>query len=299
MENIIFILVLLAIGFALKHLRAFPEAAAQVLTSFVIYVSLPAVILVQIPKIELSTDLLIPFLMPWAMILVSATLVWSLARIFRWSKSITGALMLLVPLGNTSFFGFPMVNAFFGEAGIPYALLYDQLGTFLALATYGTVVVAVYAGQEQAKVKDILRKIATFPPLLALLLAFALRGWVVPQAVTFMLEGLAATLIPLVIIAVGMKMEFRLEREHFSPLAVGLGLKLVLAPLLALLIIRFLGAEGLAAQVSVFEAGMPSQVSAWALTMSVGLAPRLGAMMVGLGILLSFATLSGVWWLLG
>ena len=64
-----------------------------------------------------------------------------------------------------------------------------------------------------------------------------------------------------------------------------------MAPLLALLLIFLMGANSLAAKVSVFEAGMPSQISAWALAMTAGLAPKLSAMLVGYGILLSFLTL--------
>lgn len=291
MTNILFILLLLLIGYLLKHLPAFPKNTASVLTSFVIYVSLPALILVQIPKLPFSEEMLIPSLMPWAMLLISAAFVLGCAQVFKWDRSITGALMLLVPLGNTSFFGIPMVEAFFGEAYIPYALLYDQVGTFLALATYGSVVIAVYSDEGKADVKSIAKKIVTFPPLIALAVAFAFYTVPFPSELVFMLESLAATLIPLVIIAVGLKMEFNFEKEHLSPMVVGLGIKLVIAPLLALGMIYALQLKSEAAYVAVFEAGMPPQISAWALAMTAGLSPKLGAMMVGFGIIISLVTL--------
>lgn len=291
MANILFILLLLLIGLGLKRLPAFPKETASVLTSFVIYVSLPALILVQIPKLPFSEEMLIPSLMPWAMLLLSAALVWGCSKLFRWNRSITGALMLLVPLGNTSFFGIPMVEAFFGEAFIPYALLYDQVGTFLALATYGSVVIAVYSESEKADLKSIGKKIVTFPPLIALVVAFAFYTTPFPEELVFMLEALAATLIPLVIIAVGLKMEFQFEKEQLNPMAVGLGIKLVLAPLMALGIIYAFQLKSEPAYVAVFEAGMPPQISAWALAMTAGLSPKLGAMMVGFGIIISLVTL--------
>jgi len=291
MTNILFILLLLLIGYALKFIPAFPKNTASVLTSFVIYVSLPALILVQIPKLPFSEEMLVPSLMPWVMVLISAAFVLGLAKVFKWNRSITGALMLLVPLGNTSFFGIPMVEAFFGEAYIPYALLYDQVGTFLALATYGSVVIAVYSGDGKTDVKSIVKKIVTFPPLVALVVAFAFYTVPFPEELVFMLESLAATLIPLVIIAVGLKMEFNFEKEHLSPMAVGLGIKLVITPLIALGMIYLLQLKSEAAYVAVFEAGMPPQISAWALAMTAGLSPKLGAMMVGFGIIISLVTL--------
>lgn len=292
MENIVFILILLLIGIGLKRVKDFPKNTASVLTAFVINISLPALILVQIPKIPITKDILIPFLMPWAMILFSASLVWVLAKAFRWNKSITGALMLMVPLGNTSFFGIPMVETFYGVEGVSYAILYDQFGTFLALGTYGSFVVAFYGQQESATASSILRRISTFPPLIALILAFALKPIVYPEQVVFILESIAATLIPLVIIAVGLKMQFKIASEYLRPLGVGLGIKLIIAPLLALAIILTIGLDSLAAKVSVFEAGMPPQISAWALAMTAGLEAELSSMMVGLGILVSFFTLS-------
>lgn len=301
MENILFILVLLFIGIALKRLPAFPESSAQVLTTFVIYISLPALILVKIPELEISPDILIPALMPWAMLIVSAILVLGFSKLFGWTKSVTGALMLLVPLGNTSFFGIPMVESFFGGDHVSYALLYDQLGTFLALATYGTIIIAVYSekeGQTEVSARAITKKILTFPPLLALILAFILSSWTIPSTVDFILESLAATLIPLVIIAVGLKLEFKIEKEDLNPMAIGLGIKLIIAPLIALAIIKSFGFNSPAAKVAVFEAGMPSQISAWALAMLAGLSPKLGAMMVGIGILISFLTLSFLYTLL-
>ena len=298
MENIVFIIVLLIIGNGLRYLPAFPKNSAQVMTSFVIHVSLPALILVQIPKLPISPDILVPCLIPWTMVPISALLVIACARFFKWSNSITGALMLLVPLGNTSFFGIPMVEAFFGNQYVCYALLYDQLGTFLILGTLGPIVIAVYSNEGKPEFKTIIKKIITFPPLISLILAFVFYSTPYPSQISFMLECLAATLIPLVIIAVGLKMAFQIEKKHYKPMIFGLGTKLCIAPLIALGIVYLFGLKSTAAHVSVFEAGMPPQISAWALAMSAGLAPKLGAMMVGIGIILSFLTLTVLFQLL-
>ena len=292
MENFILTISFLLIGLLLQRLPQLPKDAAQTLNLFVIYVSLPALVLLKVPQLEFSRQLLVPALLPWGMLAVSALAVLLLARALAWSREITGALLLLVPLGNTSFLGIPMVNAFFGEAGIPFALIYDQFGSFLALATYGSLVVAIYGSQgEKPTLQTVGKKIVTFPPFLALLLALALSSWSPPEPVTALLESLAATLVPVVMIAVGLQLTLRLNREVLAPMGLGLAIKLCLAPLLALLAVKSMGFEGLAVQVAVFEAGMPPMVSAGALAVVAGLSPKLTAAMVGLGILLSFVTL--------
>jgi len=289
----------LLIGVGLRRLPAFPRESAAVLNSYVIYVPLPALVLLRIPGLAFSPQLLTPALMPWAMLLVSAAGVLAASRLLRWERGVTGSLLLLVPLGNTSFLGIPMVKAFFGDGGVPYAVIYDQLGTFPALALYGSLIVAIYGSGARPTVRGVALRIATFPPFLALMLALSLRGVAFPAALSDVLATLAATLVPVVMIAVGLQLSLRLRREEAPPLALGLAGKLVVAPALALLACRLLGLEGEAARVAVFESGMPPMVSGGALAIMAGLAPSLSAALVGLGILASFVTLPVLFRLLG
>jgi predicted permease len=274
--------------------KAIPENLADILTTFVIFVSLPALIFLRLPSLEISGDILVPIVMPWCMLAVSAALVFAVSTLLKWDQRIQGLLLLLVPLGNTSFLGIPMVQTFFGDKLVPYALLYDQFGTFLALATYGAAVTSlasVDSAQPSSRVKAIALKVISFPPFIALMLSTLLRSITFHPAVTSTLEILSSTLVPSVMIAVGFRIRLRIPQQHRVPLTVGLALKLVLSPLLALAGCRLLGLDGDAVDVSIFESGMPPMIAAWAVASKSGLDPDLGAAMVGLGILLSFATL--------
>lgn len=91
--------------------------------------------------------------------------------IFRDAPRATqAALLLLIPLGNTSFFKFPMIEALMGAKSLQYAIIYDQLGSFLILATYGAFIVSHY-GDEQSSIKQTVSKIVLFPPFVALIVA--------------------------------------------------------------------------------------------------------------------------------
>ena len=292
MNNFVITVSFLLMGVAARFSRKFPAETGTALNLFVIYFSLPALVLLKIPSLRFSRELLVPTFMPWAMVVLFGLLVLLLARLFRWGRSVTGCLLLMVPLGNTSFLGIPMVQAFFGEQAVVYALVYDQLGSFLALSTYGSLVIALYGNSEvRPTVVSVLRKIVTFPPFLALLLAFWCRSHPYPALVTNFLQMVAATLVPLVMIAVGWQLTLRLKIRELPPLVTGLTLKLVMAPLVALFACKMLGLTSEAAQVAVFEAGMPPMVSAGALALLARLSPALTAALVGLGIVVSFATL--------
>lgn len=292
MENFIIITTYLLVGKALRLLPQFPDETGKVLNLYVIYVSLPALVLLNVPQLSFSTDLVVPILMPWVMLMVSALVVLALSKVFKWNREISGCLLLMIPLGNTSFLGIPMVKAFFGDAGIPFAVLYDNLGSFLALATYGTLVLAFYNRDEsRPTAKKIGKKIITFPPFVALLAGVMLRSISYPGIANAILQALASTLVPVVMIAVGFQLTLRLNRQVVAPLCCGLAVKLVAAPLVALVLCKVLGLSGLPVKVAIFEAGMPPMVSAGALAIVADLSPALTAALVGLGIVASFGTL--------
>jgi len=278
------------LGILFRRLKAFPAETAQVLNMFALYVSLPAVILLKVPTLTLTSQNAIAAVVPWCMLLLSAVIIQLLAKPCGWSRQATGALMLIVPIGNTSFMGVPMVNAFFGEAGIPHLILYDQIGTMLIFATYGSIILSIYTG-ESTRIKTIALRALLFPPTTALLAGLLLRDWPYPQALTTALESLAGALTPLVMTAIGYQMTLRLRRTTLSPLSTGLAIKLLVAPLVALLGCRLLGFNSLAADISIFEAGMPPMVTASALAAAAGLGVELSIALAGLGIILAFASL--------
>lgn len=290
MANFILIGIFVLLGLLFRRLKAFPDQTAHVLNMFALYVSLPAVILLKVPELSFSEETIIAAVVPWCMLLLSAVLVMILTRIMQWSRATTGVLLLVVPIGNTSFMGVPMVNAFFGEAGIPHLILYDQIGTMLIFATYGAVILSLYSG-ERSNVSTIIKRALLFPPTTALIAGLALRNWTYPQLVVNTLEDLGGVLTALVMTAIGFQMKLRLQPATLKPLGAGLAIKLLIAPLAALLGCRLFGLDTLSADISIFEAGMPPMVTACALAAAAGMGVELAIAMAGLGIVLAFASL--------
>ncbi|GAB4337227.1 MAG: AEC family transporter [Desulfobulbaceae bacterium] len=284
-------LLLLAAGYLLRRLPGVPRDTGRSLNLYVIYVALPALVLIQVPRLEFSEALAVPVLMPWLVVLFSGTMVALCCRVFRWSREITGALLLMVPLGNTAFLGIPMVETFFGLEGVKYAILYDQFGSFLALSTYGTFLLAVYGGGERPGFLSLVRRIVLFPPFIALLLGLGLRTLSYPPWLQSLLSLTAGSLVPVVMVAIGFQLHLRLEPAERLPLLFGLFFRLVAAPLVFLGLCRVAGLEGEPVQVALFETAMPPMVAAAALASIAGLKPRLTSALVGYGILASFATL--------
>lgn len=290
MSNFILIILYLIIGYSIKNVSVLPANLANSLNKFVIYLSLPAMILLQIPKLDFSAEAFIPVVVAWLVMILSAILVFFIAKYLHFSKEITGSLMLVTVLTNSSFLGIPLISAYFGDTALPYVIVYDQLGTFLALATYGTIVAAYYSAKSEVNLKIIAYKILVFPPFLALIIAMLLTDIQFIPPVDQTLYVLSETIIPFALVAVGLQMRFKLPKEELKPFAISLTIKLIFAPLLALLICYLFSWEGLASQVAVMEAGMAPMITAAAMASFSGLAPRLSNAIVGYGILISFVT---------
>nr|WP_319582820.1 AEC family transporter [uncultured Pseudodesulfovibrio sp.] len=291
MEQFILISIFVAIGALFKRLPVFPEDTDQVLNMFALYIALPAVILIKVPQLSFSTDMIVPAVLPWFMLVFSAALVLWMGKLFKWSREVTGVLLLVVPIGNTSFMGVPMVMAFFGEQGIPPLIIYDQIGTMLIFAVYGSVILAMYGSDAKIKISRVVSRALLFPPTLALFAGLALRSWPYPAPVFDSLQMLSKMLTPLVMTAIGFQLKIRLSPAILHPLGYGLAIKLAVAPIFALGICRLMGFYGLSVDVSVFEAGMPPMVTAGALAMAAGLMPELAAATISLGMIISFMTL--------
>ena len=291
MENFILIGVFVLLGMLFRRLKAFPPDSAQVLNMFALYVALPALILLKAPQLTFSREMLVAALVPWGMLALSALLILAAGRAFAWKRSTVGVLLLIVPLGNTSFMGVPMVQAFFGEQGIPYLIIYDQLGTMLIFATYGSLILALYGREGSLHPAAVARRVLFFPPTVALLAGLALRFWPYPDKVVTALQNISAPLVPLVMTAIGLQLRWRLPRPVIKPLGFGLAVKLLIAPLAALLACRLIGLDDLATDIAIFEAGMPPMVTAGALAVAAGMEAELAVALVGIGIILAFVTL--------
>jgi len=290
MENFALITLAIIVGYFLQRLNIFSKETPTILNQFIIYISLPAIILLQVPKLVFSFDVLIPTVVAWLVMGISAVLVLIISKLLSWSKEVTGSLMLVAILTNSSIMGVPIINAYLGSDALPYVLIYDQLGTFIALATYGTFIAAYYSNKTEVNTKMILTKIFTFPPFLSLIIALCFLEVEFNPILTTVLTSFANTLIPVALVAVGLQLQFKVPSHEIKPLSIALAIKLIIAPLIAIIITSLIGWDNMASKASIMEAGMAPMITAGVIASMAGLAPRLSTAVVGYGIIISFLT---------
>ena len=295
MNNFILIFVFLFLGIVLQNIKAFPVIRVyKLLNKLVIYFCLPALALYYIPKIKWSPELLFPIGVAWIGFVVSYLFFSLLGSKFGWSKKLTGCLIITAGLGNTSFLGFPIIEALYGEEGLKTAILVDQPGSFVVLSTLGILVATVYSTGSPSGVQ-IAKKILFFPPFVTFLVACLMNVFNVDfhEYIQILLQKMGSGVTPLALLSVGLQLRFERKSQHWKFLGLGLLYKLILTPaLIYVLYVVILQQHSKIIQVALLESAMAPMITACILASTHGLKPRLSSMMIGFGIPISFITLS-------
>lgn len=294
MDNIILIFVCMLLGFLLKRNVAFPSLSYKTLNQFVIYISLPAIALYYIPKLEISSKLLYPLGIAWLGFLLSYLFFTGFSKIYGWSKKLTGCLIIVAGLGNTSFVGFPVIEAVYGKEALKTAVIVDQPGSFVVVSTLAILIATMYSRNTTSS-SAILKKILLFPPFIAFIVACFLNLSQIdfPEAFQSVFQRLGSTVTPIALVSVGMQLEFDSKSKHWKFLTLGLLFKLFITPaFFYLLYIVILKGNGLEVQVSLLESAMAPMITGTIVASNYGLKPKLANMMIGFGIPLSFLTLA-------
>lgn len=294
MSNFILIFFFLFLGLILQRIKWFPTNSYKLLNKIVIYVCLPALALYYIPKIHWNNQLLYPIGVAWLGFLFSYLFFSFLGNKFSWSKKLTGCLIITAGFGNTSFLGFPIIQALYGEEGLRMAILVDQPGTFVVLSTFGILVATFYSSGSPSALY-IFKRILFFPPFIAFLVACVMNilGFDFHRYIQLVLQKTGSVMTPLAMLSVGLQLQFDRRSKHLKFLGLGLLFKLLLTPaLLYVLYVIVLGQNSKMIDVSIMEAAMAPMITASIIASSYGLKPRLSSMMIGFGIPISFITLA-------
>jgi len=296
MYNFIIIFVFLLLGIVLQNVKRFPYGIYKLFNEIIIYFCLPSLALYYIPKIKLDAHLLFPIGVIWISFTTAILFFGFLGKRFGWSKKLIGCLTLTAGFGNTSFLGFPIIQALFGEEGLKTAIVVDQPGTFVVLSTLGILVATLYSSGTPNG-WHIAKKIVLFPPFITFILACFMNVFQFDfqNYIQFGLQKVGSLMTPLAMLSVGLQLRFDKRSQHWKFLGLGLLYKLILTPaLIYLLYVVVFDQHSKMIQVSIMEAAMAPMITASILASTHGLKPRLSSMMIGFGIPLSFITL--VFW---
>lgn len=258
---------------------------------YVLNFALPAVIIAKMTTVEVSSELLIPVLAAWGSMVACVVAVYYVGRFRQWSRDTVGALLLVAVLGNTSFLGLGMVGGLLGDDHLSAAIAYDQLGTFLALAIYGSYISGRF-GTGESGGRAILHRLSRFGPFIALLTVVPLRIIGLDTNVVTVLNDIGYTVAPVAMGALGLRFTLRVDRSVIAPAVTGLFIKMVAVPAVLLLVAVIFASTGdVMWSTSILESAAPPMVTAGVVAIASGFDEKLVAFVVGVGTLAAFAWL--------
>jgi predicted permease len=299
MSNFILIFFFLFLGLLLQRVKQFPTHIYKVLNKVVIYFCLPAITLYHIPKIRWSNELLFPIASGWITFILAFVFFHFLGKRLGWSNKLIGCLILTAGLSNSSFLGYPIIEALFGKKGLETAILVDQPGTFVVVSTLGVFVAAFYSKGSPDSL-SILKKILSFPPFLTFVFSCLMNVFKFDfdENIQFGLLKIGSLVTPLALLSVGLQLTFDRKSQHWKFLRLGLFYRLILAPFTILVLYVFvLKQHSEAIKITLMEMAMAPMITGAILASTYGLKPKLSSMMIGFGIPISFVTLA-VWYLI-
>lgn len=253
-------------GAALRALGLVTRADARPLNTVIIYIGLPAFVFRAVHGATVTAEVLSVVALAWLVFAVVLGASLLAARALRLEPARKGGFVLASSLGNTGYLGYPLTAALLGPAAVPVAVFYDVFGTVLQLVLVGFPLARRYGGGEPLRFRRLARELATFPALIAAVLALLMSPVAVPTLVSDWLGVLASMVAPLIMLSVGISLQPKAIAKGVGALIVLVLLRLVLAPVIAGSAASVLLGDMDLARTVVLEAGMPSMM----LTLAVG-----------------------------
>ncbi len=244
LSNIIPLLILFALGYILKKLGVFRAEDARFLLKFVFFVSAPGLVLYSFPKIRFESSL---FYLSLIAVLISLTcflLSSFLFRLFRFSRTSKGetkaTFIISTMIMNTSLL-VAVAFSLFNAGGVVRAQMFDFGNAVMVFSL--VYFIASYFNPKNINLNMNEKFVNAFwnllkaPPLWAMVIGIFLSVFSinVPAVIDSTFNYLGASLIPLVLLSLGIYFELKIEKPILTLTAVstrilfGLGLGFLFA----------------------------------------------------------------------
>ena len=267
-SGILVILGMILVGFIIGEKGWFDDKSRGLLAKLVTQVALPCYMLYTITQRFTAADLfkMLPALrFPALSMVILLGIATGVARIFAVRQDRRGLFISMFFNSNTIFVGLPINQALFGDASIPYVLIYYMCNTtfFWTLGTY--LIQRDGEGEAQFDIRTSLKKVFS-PPLMGFLLGLVLviLHIKLPAFLASDLQYLGNLTTPLSMIFIGLSVSHVGVKQLVlgkDQLLILLG-RFLVAPLLMASIVYWVPLPSLMKQVFIIQSAMPVMTNA-------------------------------------
>lgn len=296
-ENILSIVLMVALGYFLKRKDIVNTSDVEVLNKLVMNLFLPSLVFLAIFNADSSYFLnlsLLPLFNIAIGIIMGVISFVIFNKILGYDLKKTLSVVVVCAIMNTAFLGFPVTLGTYGQIGLLNAVFFD-MGTSIMFILLSLLFINIFGGSLKDTIIDVLK----FPVLIALILGIIanLINLNLDFLVVDVLSYLSAAAIPVIMIALGISLNFKTIKTNSYIASYTILSKLIIAPIIALIIIITLNTTGLlnigelTKNIILLESAMPSAMLALTLAIEYDLDFNLTAACVFSTTIVSLITL--------
>lgn len=222
------VIIVFIVGVVVRHFGLLEKRHADIMLRLVVRIGLPALIFASISRIPLSFELSYLPLAASLTLILTWPLVLLTGRAMQLPRVTLGSFVIGPMIMNMAFM-FPFVIVAWGAEGFALAALFDFGNGIIVL----TLVYALscWYGADETRWLDVLKKMVTFPPFIALFLALVINilHMPVPEMLADGIHVVGRYVILLVPLALGMYFNPRITDTGavFSAVAIRIGVGLL------------------------------------------------------------------------
>ena len=242
-------------GLTAEHVR-------HVLTTFVYYLLLPAMVLDVLWIADIGLQSFHFTLLGMSCIALAMLSAWAIGAACNLQHKRLGAMILAAAFPNVTYLGLPILEQTFGSWARSVAIQIDLFATAPILFTIGIMIARHYGNDSSDKPKHML-SFFNAPPFWAAALAVILNlnGLVAPLWFTGVLQKLSAAVVPLMLFSLGLALNWKAVKYQNIPYVLPvLLIKMLIMPLFAIVLVGYLPLEDKYKAAAVLDLAMPSMV---------------------------------------
>ena len=293
-DNILPIMLVASFGFALRRLT---EIDKQAISRLTFYVFSPALLFSSLTNSTIPTgDLLRMAGVASVTVVLAGAVAFGFGRIFHLPRQQIIVLVLAAMFGNVGNFGLSLNELRYGDTGLAHAIPYFVVEGILVW-TVGVIIVSLGRQSWQAASKGLLKLPALYAIIAALIISTTSLS--LPRALQASIDIAGRGAVPVMLIILGMQMADVRALDSLKLAIPAIGVRLLVAPLIALILIPLFQLNGLAYSVSLLQSAVPIAVATIVLTTEYDVLPKAMTTAVVLSTLLSPLTIVALIQLLG
>lgn len=280
---------MIILGFFLKRIGMLKPQDSNTLSAIVLNVTLPAMVYINISTAKIQPDMMILPIASFILSIICMLIVGVFCKIRGYDKIKSWTLMIAAAMMNTGFIGYPITLNVFGNEGLLHAIFFDMV-TPILFVMYGMMLVKEFGGDMH----KVIKKGLEFVPLWAVVIGLVANvvhfqeGYVLHSTLNYLAGGT----VPLIMISLGLTIDFRDVKKYLEDSLFISFIRLLLAPTIVFVVFSALGISGMVFNVAVLEAGMSTAMTALVLAITYNIDHKLMSSVILVDVVLSLITLT-------